>query len=123
MENGGHPLVLADILTALGEATEKINHLQGENDKLWNVALKEAPKSEIVVVQQPAQAAPSQAEIVANQKAEANARRQQMLLTWMAMQRSNRPYQLPMPANPNANRLQTNCTTYRLGDMTHTSCN
>jgi hypothetical protein len=33
------------------------------------------------------------------------------------------PYQLPMPVNPNANRVQANCTTYRLGNITHTNCN
>jgi hypothetical protein len=34
-----------------------------------------------------------------------------------------RPYQLPMPANPNANRLQTNCTTTTTGAVTNTNCN
>ena len=56
------------------------------------------------------------------------ARRQQMIQTWMMLQNMNRPqpYQLPMPVpmpvNPNANRLQTNCTTNRIGDTSYTDC-
>jgi len=121
LERGGHPIVLADITSALGEATEKINQLQAENDKLWRVAMKD---SQTVVVQQ----SPSAQDQLAAQQAAAaeaaNAKRQRALQMWMVLN-SNRPqpYQLPMPTNPNANRVQTTCTTYKLGDMTHTSCN
>ncbi len=61
----------------------------------------------------------------AQRKVEANVRRQQTLQMWLMLQTSNRQqsYQLPMPINRNANRLQTNCTTYKLGDMTHITCN
>jgi hypothetical protein len=126
MGKGGKPIYFGEVLAALNEATTRINQLQAENDKLWKVAVKDAPKSEVVVVQPPAPAGPSQAELAAAQaNAEANARRQlamQMLLG-MSRQPASQPYKIPMPVNPNSNRLQTNCTTYRIGDMTHTSCN
>jgi ABC-type nitrate/sulfonate/bicarbonate transport system substrate-binding protein len=124
MERGGHPVSLADILAALGEATEKINQLQAENDRLWKIAMKD-PSTVVVQQQTPAKVGPTQAQIAAQQKAEAYARRQQTLQMWLMLQGANhsQPYQLPTPVNPNANRLQTTCTTYRLGDMTHTNCN
>ena len=124
---GGQPIRLGDVLSLLGGNTETINklqaenaRLQAENDKLWKVAMK----SEAVVVQSSPPPEPSQAEIAAQQQSEANTRRQQALQMWMVLQGhpQSRPYQLPMPVNPNANRLQTNCTTYRLGDITHTTC-
>jgi hypothetical protein len=46
MEKGGQPVRLGDVLSVLGEATETINRLQGENDKLWEVAMKDAPQQE-----------------------------------------------------------------------------
>lgn len=126
--NGGQPVRLGDVLSLLKAATEAINRLQAENarlqaenDKLWKVATRDA---QTVVVQQ----SPSAQDQFAAQQAAAteaaNARRQQALQMWMVLN-SNRPqpYQLPMPTNPNANRLQTTCTTYKLGDMTHTTCN
>lgn len=101
MEKGGKPIRLGDVLAALNAATEKINQLQAENDKLWKLAMKDAPKSETVIVQQPA-SAPSQAEIAAQQQADANARRQQAIQTWMLLQNMNRPQTL--------NLNVTNCT-------------
>jgi hypothetical protein len=119
LDKGARPVTLGDILALLGGATEKVNQLQAENEKLWKVAMK----SGSVVVEAPPSA--PQPDIAAIQREEKNARRQQLLQTWMMLQGMNRPqpYQVPMPVNPNANRVQTNCTTYRLGDMTHTSCN
>jgi hypothetical protein len=92
LEKGGHPVALADILTVLSEATEKINQLQAENDRLWKIAMKDAPKSETVIVQQqvPTQTAPTQSQIAAQKQAEADARRQQALQMWMALQNANR---------------------------------
>ena len=83
------------------------------------------PATVIVQQQTPAQVDSTQAHIAAQQKADAYARRQQKLQMWLMLQGSNRsqPYQLPAPTNPNANRVQTTCTTYQLGDMTHTNCN
>jgi hypothetical protein len=121
IDKGGRPVTLGDVLSLLGAATEKVNNLQAENDKLWKVAMKDA---QTVVVQQ----SPSAQDQFAAQQAAAaeaaNARHQRALQMWMVLN-SNRPqpYQLPMPTNPNANRLQTACTTYKLGDMTHTTCN
>ena len=99
LEKGGHPIALADILSALGEATERINQLQAENEKLWKVAMK----SESVVVETPP-SVPPQPDLAALQREEKNARRQQLLQTWVMMQGMNRsqPYQLPMPVNPSA---------------------
>ena len=121
MDKGGKPIRMGDVTAALNEATQRINQLQAENDKLWKVAMK----SESIVIQPAPPPRPTQAEIAAQQQAEVNARRQRMLQTWMMLQGMNRPtqpYQLPVPVNPNASRLQTDCTTYRLGDMTHTEC-
>jgi hypothetical protein len=122
IDKGGHPVTLADVMSLLGAANQKVNELQVENDKLWKVAAKDGPKSEIVIVPQAAPAGPSEAELANQRNAEANARRQMAIQILLGMNRSQ-PYQLPMPVNPNANRFQTNCTTYRLGDITHTTCN
>lgn len=124
IERGGHPIKLADIVNALSEATQRINQLQVENDKLWKVAMK----SEAVVLQPATPPAPSQADIAAQQQAQeeaqVNARRALALQMLLGMRQSQpQSFQLPMPVNPNNNRVQTTCTTYRLGDMTHTTCN
>jgi len=117
MDKGGQPLRSGDILAALKEASEAINRLQeennrlkAENDKLWKVAMKDAPRQEppTVVVEQPAPQQPSPLE-------------QYMLLRSFLPQAQ--PYQLPMPVNPNANRLRTNCTTTTMGGVTTTNCN
>lgn len=123
IDKGGRPVTLADILSILGAATEKVSQLQAENDRLWKVAMKDAPKPETVIVQQPTQTGPSPAEIASQQQVEANARRQQALQTWMMMQGRNQPYQLPMPVNPNANRLHTNCIANAVGNSVYTNCN
>lgn len=95
MDRGGKPIRLGDVLAALNEATQRINQLQAENDRLWKIAMKDAPKSETVIVQQPTPpSAPSQAEIAAQQQAQANARRQQALQMWMLLQNGNRPQTL-----------------------------
>ena len=105
IDKGGRPVTLGDVLSLLGAATEKVNNLQAENDKLWKVAMKDA---QTVVVQQ----SPSAQDQFAAQQAAAaeaaNARHQRALQMWMILN-SNRPqtYQLPMPTNPNANRVQT----------------
>lgn len=119
IDKGGKPIRLGDVVAALNEATQRINQLQAENDKLWKVAMK----SEAVIVQP---SGPSQAEIAAQQQAQDQAFRRSLALQMLLGMRQTphpQPYQLPVPVNPNANRLQTNCTTYRLGDITHTSCN
>ncbi|HEY5329273.1 MAG TPA: hypothetical protein VIJ79_05255 [Acidobacteriaceae bacterium] len=124
ISKGGRPLHMGEVLAALNEATQRINQLQAENDKLWKVAMK----SDSVVVQSVTPSGPSQAEIAAQQQAQeqaqANARRALALQMLLGMRQSQpQPYQLPMPVNPNANRLQTTCTTYRLGELSHTVCN
>jgi hypothetical protein len=61
MDHGGQPIHLGDVLAALGEATENINRLQAENEKLWKVAMKDAPAQQppTVIVQQSAPPKPS----------------------------------------------------------------
>jgi hypothetical protein len=60
MEKGGQPIRLGDVLAALVDATKTINQLQAENEKLWKVAMKDAPQQPptppTVIVQQPPQA-------------------------------------------------------------------
>jgi hypothetical protein len=112
MDKGGQPIRLGDVLSALGEATETINRLQAENDKLWKVAMKDAPKQEppTVVVQQPAPAPQKPSPLD-----------RYMLLR--SLLTPTQPYQLPPPVNPNANRLKTNCTARTVGGTTYTDCN
>lgn len=117
MDKGGQPIRLGDVLAALVQATETINRLQAENnrlqaenEKLWKVAMKDAPQQQppTVVVQQPVPQQPSPLE-------------RYMLLRSLLPQAQ--PFQLPMPVNPNANRLKTNCTTTTMGGVTTTNCN
>lgn len=119
MDRGGQPIRLGDVLSALGQATQTISQLQTENsrlqtenDKLWKVAIKDVTPT---VVVQPQPSAPQP------QPAQNNALMKYMLLRSLLPQ--THPYQLPMPVNPNANRLSTTCRTYTIGDMTHTECN
>jgi hypothetical protein len=109
MEKGGQPIRLGDVLSALGQATETINRLQAENDKLWKVAMKDAPQQQppTVVVQQPSPQQPNPLE-------------RYMLLR--SLLPPPQPYQLPPPVNPNANRLKTNCTEQTVGNTTYTRC-
>lgn len=115
LEKGGQPIRLGDVLSALGEATETINklqqenvRLQTENERLWKVAMKDAPRPEppTVIVQQAVPQRPSPFE------------RYLLLRSLLPPPQTYRP----VPFNPNANRLQTNCTTRTLGDTTTTDC-
>lgn len=98
LEKGGRPITLADIFNALGAATERANQLQAENERLWKIAGKDAPQT--VVVQEPQ--GPSQSQIEVQQQDEANARRQQAIQTWIALQNANRAQ--------NVNVYYSNCT-------------
>jgi hypothetical protein len=55
LEKGGQPIRLGDVLAALEDANRTINQLQAENEKLWKVAMKDAPPQPptTVIVQQP----------------------------------------------------------------------
>ena len=88
---------------------ESAIRLTAENDKLWKVAMKDAPREEppTVVVQQAPPQKPSPLE-------------RYMLLR--SLLPPAQPYQLPTPVNPNANRLRTNCVTTTLATST-TNCN
>jgi regulator of replication initiation timing len=115
-EHGGLPIRLGDVLSALGEATQNISklqednaRLQAENERLWKVAMKDAPRPQAptVVVQQAPPAQPSPLE-------------KYMLLRSLIP--AAQPYQLPMPVNPNANRVKTTCTSNAIGNTTVTNC-
>ena len=113
--DGGYVAVRA------AELGELISALKEENARLTaeNAQLKSGSSS-----------GPSAADVLAQANArvaaadvQKAARRQQLLQNWLMLQGINRPYQLPMPVNPNANRLKTNCTSTQLGNTTNTSCN
>jgi hypothetical protein len=105
---GGKPILFGDLLSVLKEATDKIDQLQTENERLWKVAMKDAPpQNPTVIVQEPPQQQPSPLE---------------RYLLFRSLLAQPKPYQLPMPVNPNANRLQTNCTTRTAGDTSYTDC-
>jgi len=114
MAKGGQPIRLGDLLSVLSGATDTINklqaenaRLQAENDKLWKLAMKDAPKQEppTVIVQQPAPQQPSPLE-------------RYMLLR--SLLPPTQPYRLPQPVNPNANQLH--CTSTTMGTTTNTDC-
>ena len=117
VERGGQVIRLGDVLSALGEATEtinrlteNINRLQAENDKLWKVAMKDAPKPEppTIVVQQPVRQQPSPLE---------------KYLLLRSLLQPPQPIKLEPPFNPNANRLKSDCTAQTIGTTTFTNCN
>jgi len=118
------PARVSEIAELIGSLKEEIDRLTAENKGLRTEQVKMQPPPQM-------NAFPTQAQIEAQQRAQAEAeraaRRQQLLQTWMMLQNMNRqqtqPYQLPMPVNPNTNRLQTNCTTTHVGDTAYTNCN
>ena len=120
VEKGGQPIRLGDVLSALSGATESINklqqenaRLQAENEKLWKVAMKDAPAQPppTVVVQQSAPPRPSPFE---------------KYLLLRSLVQPVQPYRLPAPVQPipmtNPNRLQTNCMSQTIGGLTSTDC-
>jgi hypothetical protein len=114
MDHGGLPIRLGDVLSALGEATQTISKLQAdnvtlqaENDNLWKVAMKDAPRPQpqTVVVQQP----------------QPSALEKYMLLRALLPPPAPayHPIQIQPPQNP---RLQTNCTTTYSAGTAYTNC-
>lgn len=104
LNNGYVPLRSAEIIDA-------INYLHAENDRLAaeNARLKGLPAATapvVVIAPQAQPAAPSQAQIEAQQRAEAAARRQQIIQSFMMMQNANRPQ------TQNLNVNVTDCTRY-----------
>lgn len=112
LTRGGQPI--RDLLSVLNGATETINklqaenaRLQAENDKLWKIAMKDAPRQEppTVIVQQPA---PQQSSLL------------ERYILLRSLLPATRPYQLPIPVNPNP--PQINCTTNAVGNSSYTNC-
>ena len=104
LNNGYVPVRSAEIIDA-------INYLHAENDRLTaeNARLKGLPATPapvVVFAPQAQPAAPSQAQIEAQQRAEAAARRQQIIQSFMMMQNANRPQ------TQNLNVNVTDCTRY-----------
>jgi hypothetical protein len=118
--NGGQPVRLGDVVSILKGATETINklqaenvRLQAENERLWKVAMKDAPQPQAPTVV--VQAVPQQP----------SALERYALLR--SMLPAPQPYQLPMPQpmrtfNPATNRLQTNCISSKVNGSTFTNC-
>ncbi len=116
----------------VAEITDAIDHLRAENERLTaeNVRLQGADSSKqiLVTVPSPAPASPSPTEIELQRQAQIETaqaiRRQQIIEAWGVMNANRpQPYQLPMPVNPNAGRLRTDCKTTSMGGVTTTSCN
>lgn len=104
LNNGYVPVRSAEIMDA-------INYLHAENDRLTaeNARLKGSPATPapvIVIAPQAQPAAPSQAQIEAEQRAQAAARRQQIIQSFLMMQNANRPQ------TQNLNINVTDCTRY-----------
>jgi hypothetical protein len=109
------PARVAEISELITLLDNEVIRLRAENARLQNA------QQRTVIVAPAAPPQPSAAEIQAEQQAQ---RRQQLLQAWMVLQANRpQPYQLPMPVNPNANRLRTNCTTTTMGGVTTTNCN
>lgn len=116
------PVRAVELAEFIGSLKEEVARLTADNGRLQNDQAKQAGTAPI-----------TSAELAAQQRAQAEeekaARRRQMIQAWM-MLNMNRPqvspYQLPapvVPMNPNANRLQTNCTTQTIGGTSVTNCN
>jgi len=111
------------------ELGEFISALKEENARLSaeNTRLQTEPAKQNVDKPSPETLAATDMAIQrrAQDAAQQQAHRQQMIQTWLMLQNMNRPqpYQLPMPVNPNTNRLRTNCTSTQLGNTVNTNCN
>ncbi len=117
------PVRAIEIGELIGSLKEEITRLTAENQHLQGEQAGQ-------VSAPPPSAVPSQAELEARRRAQVDAenaaRRQQLIQSWLMLRSMNpppQPYQLPLPVNPNANRIHTNCTSQRIGDTTTTNCN
>ena len=116
MDKGGLPIRLGDVMSALADGADQVSKLKSENDKLWQVAMK----STSVTVEAPPQQSGPTPEQIAAQEREQRRNTVLMMMLGNSLRRPSAPYVIPDPA---ANRMRTSCTTSRLGDMLHTSCN
>ena len=110
------------------ELDELIGALREENARLTaeNLRFETNRPAQVSAPAAPPVTPSYQSMVEAQQRAEREARRQRLIQAWMGLQRMNQPvqpYRIPMPVNPNANRLQTNCTTTQFGNTSTTNCN
>ncbi len=122
MAAGYIPVRAAELGELITTMKDEIARLTAENTRLQGESAEQVsdkPSPETLAATERAIQMRTQA------AAEQAAKRQQMIQTWLMLQSVNRtqPYQLPMPVNPNANRLHTNCTTTQVGNTLSTSCN
>jgi hypothetical protein len=104
LNNGYVPVRSAEIIDAINYLHAEIDRLTAENARLKGLPATPAP---VVVIEPQSQpAAPSQAQIEAARRAEAAARRQQIIQSFMMMQNANRPQ------TQNLNVNVTDCTRY-----------
>jgi hypothetical protein len=104
---------LAELIDTLRQENAE---LSAENTRLRNL---QAQQDTAVV-----SSAPPPADPQAIERSQREARRQQLIQAWLMLQMNKpAPYQIPMPVNPNAGRLQTHCTTTNLAGTATTDCN
>ncbi|MFC5861099.1 hypothetical protein ACFPT7_02210 [Acidicapsa dinghuensis] len=120
---GYAPVRAAELVELIDTFKAEIARLSNENSQLKAVQDKQASSATLSELKDQANIQAHQRSQIADDKA---AHRQQVLAMWgLAMIGMSRqqPYQLPMPVNPNAGRLKTNCTTQYIGTMAYTNCN
>jgi len=104
LNNGYVPVRSAEIIDAINYLHAEIDRLTAENARLKGLPATPAPV--VVIAPQAQPAAPSRAQIEAEQRAEAAARRQQIIQAFLMMQNANRPQ------TQNLNVNVTDCTRY-----------
>ena len=121
------PVRAAEIGEVLSALKEENARLASEVSRLQSLQQPQATPAQQVVAPPPSLTPEERAaRLNAQAEAEKEARRQRMIQTWLLLQNMNRPtppYVVPMPVNPNFNRLQTNCTSIRTGNIATTNCN
>jgi hypothetical protein len=121
LTSGYVPVRAAEITESIGYLRAEIERLTAENARLQGQQPRQASAPGPSLLSPEEQDARRRAQAASEQVT----RRQQLIQAFLMMQNANRPqpYQLPMPVNPNANRLQTNCTTSTIGNVATTNCN
>ena len=141
MDGGYVPVRLAEIAGLIASLQQQVSDLKTENAGLKSADRQKKPDLLVLQPQPITPSHPSLAEIEAERQARSQEllaqaaafreeRREGAIQTFLLMQNMNRPqpYRLPMPVpmpvtNPSAGRLQTNCTTNRIGNTSFTNCN
>src|SRR6185437_8767408 len=127
MDAGYVPVRLAEIAGVIASLQQQVSQLKAENASLKSTDQQKKPDLLVLQPQPIPSAQPSQTQIEAQERAQAEElreeRRERAIQTFMLMQNMNRPqpYRIPFvpPPNPGAGRLQTNCTGQQVGTTTY----